>query len=85
MIIILKETGGDLRALLCGHNVRALSIISLTSEDERGRVWSWREGHPLNPKKKGRGRKSEERNFQPEWLFQMKAKGPKHNGVLFFS
>lgn len=97
MIIILKETRGDLRAPLCGHNVRALSIISPTSEDQRGRVWSprfltclyflWgqREGDPLNQKKKGRRRKSEKRNFQPEWFFQIKSKGPKHNGVLFFA
>ncbi len=26
------------RFMLCGHNVRTLSIISLTSEDKRGRV-----------------------------------------------
>lgn len=32
MIIMLKETGTDLRATLCGPNVRALSIILLTSE-----------------------------------------------------
>lgn len=98
MIIIPKETGGDLRAPLCGHNVRALSIISPTSEDDRGRVGSGKSpfsnlpvffvelegGRPIKPEKEGKGRKSEKRNFQPEWFFQTKSKGPKYNGLLFF-
>lgn len=81
-----KETsrGGDLRAPLCGHNVRALYVISLTSQDKRGRVCTFsgvgRKGGPLKlppPPKQGRGRKSESKIFCPSAFFQMKSKRSK--------
>lgn len=47
-------------------------------------LWSQREGDPLNQGKKGRGRNSEKRNFQPEWFFQMKSKRSQTQWSPFF-
>lgn len=70
IIIILKETEGDLRAPLCVHNVRALSIISLTSESVKSPFSNLlvyfvesEGGRPIKPEKEGERKKIRKTKF----------------------